>query len=271
MNIIELHEKVRFWLDFVGSTRFESEDIDKGINSAINLIQGEKYDKTKVNHNSQAFEKTQSVRDELREFVVFIDKDTSPSITLTNEDGYIHVTDLPSNYRYMLYLELFVGDKGYEVAPSSRNRKAVDSKNPFRKTVDNAFKRCTFEEVSDGIKIYHPFETDVPTNVKIDYLKEPAKVYYGIEFTDNSAAINTEAICTMTPSLIAGTPLKTGDEFNTGSPVTFSYGAYVTGFVNPELNSALHEELSIKAAINCLLSTGYSDKINLLRAEIQSL
>jgi len=270
MNIVELHEKVRFWLDFVGSTRFESEDIDKGINSAINLIQIEKYDKTKINHNSQSFEKTQSVRDQLREFVIFLDKDTIPSITLTNEDGYVLVSDLPDDYRYMLYLELFIGLKGYEVVPSERNRKTTDKKNPFRKIVDNAFARCMYEEVPDGIKVYHPFVKNAPTNVKIDYLKSPSKVFYGNELSDASAAINTDAICTLTPSSIAGQSLKIGDEFNTGNPVTYSFGSYVTGFSNPELNSSLHEELSIKAAINCLLSTGYTEKINLLRAEIQS-
>jgi hypothetical protein len=270
MNIVELHEKVRFWLDFVGSTRFESEDIDKGLNSAINLIQLEKYDKTKINHNSQAFEKTQSVRDELREFVVFIDKDTTPSITLTNNDDHVLVSDLPDNYRYMLYIEIFVGNQGYEVIPSSRNRKSIDKKNPFRKVSDNAFARCYFEEVPGGIKVYHPFDSAAPTNVKIDYLKEPEQVYFGNDFTDASATINTDAICTLTPSNIAGQALKIGDEFNTGSPVVYSYGSYVIGFVNPELNSALHEELAIRAAISCLLSTGYTEKINLLRAEIRS-
>lgn len=269
MNIVQLHEKVRFWLDFVGSARFDSENIDTALNSATNMIQKEKYDKTKVNHNSETFERTQAVRDELREFVKFIDKDSSPSITLTNNPGYVAVTDLPDDYRYNLYMELFVGTQGYEVNPFHRNRKTKTDKNPFRKVEDNIFNRCYFKETESGIEIFHPFAETAPTNVKIEYLKAPDEVYFGEEHTTGGGTLEA-AIATITPTKVDGTEYKIGDEFVTASPIVYSYGSYTQRFTNPELNSVLHEELALRAAINCLISAGYKEKAGLLKAEIQS-
>ena len=69
MNIVQIHERTRFWLDFVGSPRYEVTDLDLGLNLAQNQIWKEKYDRTKLLHASESFESTQAVRDELRDFV----------------------------------------------------------------------------------------------------------------------------------------------------------------------------------------------------------
>jgi hypothetical protein len=275
MNIVQLHDKVRFWTDHVGSARYDSDDIDIALNTSINQIQKEKYDKTKLNHRSESFEKTQAVRDELSEYIVLIDKSTSPAITLSNETGYVSVTNRPTNYRYLLSIKLVVGSVEHNCMPLPRNRKNVISKNSFRKITDNAYDRCYYEEVPGGIKVYHPWTFTAPVfatvDVKLEYLKKPTDVYYGTEFTDGTGAVSTASICTLTPSDIDSTVLKLGDEFTTANPVVFSYGAYVQGFVNPEMNSALHEEIAQKAAINLMIASGNVERLNLLRQEIASV
>lgn len=274
MNIVQLHDKVRFWLDYVGSARFDNEDIDRSLNSAVNQIWREKYDRTKRNHITESFESTQAVRDELREFIAFIDKDSTPSISLAMEAEYVKVTGLPSDYRYMLGIALICSTVRYVVYPLTRNRKQVDPNNPFRRVTENAFNRCYFEEVSDGVKVYHPFSASYPTNVEIEYLKAPTNVSFGTEYSASGVANDTPCIATMTPTSFNGVVLSLGDEFDSGGAPVFSYGAYTAGFVNPQLNSALHEELAVKAAINCLIAAGGEQdkqKIQLLMGEVSSL
>ena len=65
MKIVQLHERVRFWVDVVASTRFESEDLDNAINVAIDNKVRESYDQSRPMNRSDAFQRVQRIRDEL--------------------------------------------------------------------------------------------------------------------------------------------------------------------------------------------------------------
>ena len=96
MNIVQLHDRVRFWIDTVASTRFESDDLDQAINAAIVDITDEKYDQSRLNHRGDSFQRTQRVRDELSNLVKPLD--TDGTLGLTNNVGHVLVDNFPTDY-----------------------------------------------------------------------------------------------------------------------------------------------------------------------------
>jgi hypothetical protein len=273
MNIVQLHERVRFWTDTVGSARFELEDIDQAINNSSNEIIDEKYDASRLNHRGDSFQRSQRVRDELSNLVKPLD--TDGTLTLTKNDGSVLVSTFPSDYRYLLAISITVNSVTHNCWPLTYDRKNVIESNPFRRVRQYPNVKCYYNEDTNGINVYHPFPTSDPEKVSIEYLATPADVDYGEEFvpTDNELFYSGNLIAGATPTItLSGVTYKLGDVFSAnGISTLISYGIIVANYVNPGINKSLHEELAKRAAANCLLSAGDFEKYKTFKAEVLAL
>jgi hypothetical protein len=269
MNIVQLHDRVRFWIDSVSSARFESDDIDQAINNATIEVVDEKYDHSKPNHKKEALQKTQRLRDELSDLIKYNDTDTDLTLTQNSDHVLIPLASFPADYKYLLAIALYVGDTKYDVDPITYNRKHVVSKNPFRKIRSGLFTQLYYNESELGIRIDHPFAQTAPTKVEIDYLSKPVDVFYGYEKTyTDTIGLNTPFITAYSPTSYKSTEYVSGTSLTTdGVSSRIDYGIAVVDFVDPNINGFLHEEIAKRAAANCLLTAGNYDKYKTLKAE----
>ena len=274
MNIVQLHDRVRFWVDTVSSARFESDDIDQSINNAVREIVDEKYDHSRLNHNKDTLQKTQRIRDELGGLIK--NGSTPGQFTMQNISdsvggNYVRVAIefFPTDYKYLLSIALFVGTTKYDVDPLTYDRKTVVNKNPFRRVKSGLFNKLYYIENETGILIYHPFAFSAPTKVEIDYLSDPVDVFYGYEkLPADTIGLNTPFITALSPTSYDSTEYVSGTQMTTdGVTNAIDYGIAVVDFVNPVINGFLHEEIAKRAAAGCLLTSGNFEKYKVLKAE----
>lgn len=274
MNIIQLHERVRFWVDTVASTRFESEDIDQAINNSIREIVDEKYDHSRLNHRGDSFQRTQRIRDELSDLVK--DLDTDGSLSMAVESEFVRITTFPDDYRYLTSIAVFVGETKYNCWPLTDDRKNVISSNPFRRVRSGLFPKCYYIENEGEIHVYHPFGTNpggtapLPTKVAITYLADTVDVFYGYEKGPSDAIGDpVNCIVSLSPTMYNFVTYNAGDTFTTtGAFSNIAYGLVVIDWINPNINGYLHEEVAKRAAANCLLSAGNFEKYKAFKAEV---
>lgn len=272
MNIVQLHDRVRFWIDTVASARFESSDIDQAINNAVREIADEKYDHSRLNHHGDTFQKTQRIRDELSNLVKS-ERWSSDGLNNTDiaySDGSALIGSFPDDYKYLLSLAMTYGGVKYDCFPLTYDRKNIIIKNPFRRIQSGPSPKLYFIESELGITVYHPFGSVQAYPINIDYLADPVDVFYGYEKgPSDTIGLNTDFICSLSPTDYDGTEYVTGTELTTdGVTDVITYGLAVVDFVNPDINGFLHEEVARKAAMGCLLSSGNLEKYKVLKAEI---
>jgi len=269
MNIVQLHERVRFWIDSVASTRFESEDIDQAINNSMREIVDEKYDHSRLNHRGDSFQRTQRVRDELSDITKDLDTDGTLSLQVLTD--YARVYNFPDDYRYLLSIAVYVGTSMYNCWPLTHDRKNVIGSNPFRRVRQGMFPKCYYIESEGEIHIYHPFAVaSPPTKVAISYLAETSDVFYGYEKgPSDTIGDPVDCIVSLSPTEYNSVSYIVGAEFTTtGAAASITYGLVVIDSVNPEINGYLHEEIAKRAAANCLLTAGNFEKYKAFKAEV---
>jgi hypothetical protein len=268
MNIVQLHERVRFWIDTVASTRFESEDIDQAIINSTNEVVDEKYDHSRLNHRGDSFQRTQRVRDELSDITKELD--TDGSLTLAQHTGYALISTFPEDYRFLTGIAVFVGSLRYNCWPLTYDRKNVIDSNPFRRVRSGLFPKCYYIESEGNIKVYHPYLETAPTKVEISYLANPIEVFYGYEKgPSDTIGYPIDCIASLSPTRYDSVDYKAGDTFTTNASFSnIDYGLAVVDWINPNINGFLHEEISKRAAANCLLTAGNFEKYKALKAEV---
>jgi len=263
MNIVQIHERVRFWLDRVGTTRFESADIDNAINAAMLSIVEEKYSGSRI-APGDSFQKTQKLRDELSNIVKISDS-SSPGIVLSNSTGNSLITkaSLPADYKYLLAIAFYqTASLKHNCWPLSYDRENVIDSNPYRRVRTGPFPKLYFNESSLGINIKHPFTTTPPNKVVIYYLAKPIDFVYGIQrdstytFTVNPTPVIVDSLT----CVYNGLTKQLGTEFNITAPTSITSGTVVSDFTESDINSNVHELIARRGAINCLLSINESEK-----------
>jgi hypothetical protein len=258
MNIVELHERVRFWLDFVGSARFEASDIDNALNVALNDIVEQKYEGSRANTKGDSFQRTQKIRDELSKIVKMSDSSVGGSITLTNSTGFslIPVASFPTDYKYLLAIALYntAGTK-YNCWPLTYDRINIIDSNPFRKPRLGPIPKQYYIESNLGIKMLHVI-VPAPDKVVIYYLARPVQFHYGLEYTSTHTFTAGQKFIVVSESAVyGGTTYLRGTEVTIVAPIlTISSGTVVQGYTDSDINENLHEEIARKAAINALIS-----------------
>lgn len=269
MNIVQLHERVRFWTDRVATTRFDPIDVDNAINTAMDSIITEKYEGSKLKPGD-SFQKTQKLRDELSNLVKVSDS-SSPGIVLSNSTGssLITVASLPTDYRYLLAITYYqTATIKHNCWPLTYDRENVIADNPYRKVRTGPFPKLYYNESNLGIKITHPFGSGTPNKVVIYYLANPVSFYYGLEKTSTyTFTVNPTSVIVVSETVVYNSLTKTlGTKFNITSPTSITSGTVTMSYVESDINANLHELIARRAAINLLLVVGENDKaVNLIK------
>lgn len=268
MNIVQLHERVRFWVDVVSSTRFDWLDIDQALNITIDNKVRESYDQNRPLNKSDSFQRVQRIRDELNILV----KPLTIGNGLTLTGNKITIDSSVTDYGWQLSLSIKEtgGSNFRDVFPLPLNRKSRNISNPFRRVKLTPVPKSYYYEENGGIILDHPF--DSISDVEIYYLARPATVYYGYEqgvgWTPGLGEdIDVIVVEEMHMNSMA---YKMGTELQMTYPDQILQGLIVYNFVNSELPDTLHEEISRRAAINLLMVGKEFDKAAELRKEIMA-
>lgn len=281
MNIIQQHERVRFLIDQVATSRFDSEDVDNAINGEIEMLVNEKYDQAKAFHKQDAFQLTQRLRDELHELVKYIpfDHDDSLIAQILVEPYIGYYLWLPSTlvdeYRHLLSLKIKMTPSGAELnaKPISQDELNVREKNPFRRVRSGAYPRMYYHETArpDVVPsgktwqlIYDESGGDSPValgGAEYYYLMNPTIVNYGVEYGPSQSFANGTPLIAVAETVYNGTTYVIGEKiYILSSPSNITSGLVVHNFVETELSPSLHEEICRRAASSLLISAGESEK-----------
>lgn len=270
MNIVQLHERVRFWLDVVRSPRVDSYDIDNALNIAITDLVDEKYDIARMNHKGDAFELTQRVRDELYPLVVPDDTDTNLVLS-TNTVTKASIDALAKKYRYLLSVKIEKDSEEYPAYPLSHDRLNVIQKNPYRRSTFSEPVMVYYIQNETGIEIIMP-SGESPDVVFINYLKDPAIVVYGLEKTSTyTFTVNDTCIVVTDTAVYNSVTYVLGDVITiVAGHLNLTSGTAVFGYTNSDLPPSLHDEIAAKAAINLLITIGNIEKASIIEKKIAS-
>jgi hypothetical protein len=256
MNVVELHERVRFWTDIVQSARFEASDIDHALNTAMNDIVEQKYYSTKKG-KGDSFQRTQKIRDELQSLVkVKVFETTAPADILVNFSGYsiIDYSLYPTDYKYLLCISIFKDLTQYNCWPISYDRVNSFPLNPYRRVRLSPFPKAYYNEGSEGIRITHAITS--PTKAEYYYLAQAIQWYYGEEYTSTDIFTDLQNfIVTSDTAEYDGVVYKRGTTVEAVDPVlNLTSGTAVVNFVNSDINTNLHEMIARQAAINLMIT-----------------
>lgn len=248
MNIVELHEKVRFWLDKNGSPRFDQHDIDPALRSAIDGIVNEKLDQFQGKNPVDVFQATQLASHHLWPLVKS-DKVESGNITI---DGNVVDVSSVSGFRFFLGAVVTIDGQLYPSFPISYNRYTVIKDNPFRKPrLDGFAKVYHIEKEENKYELLFP-EGKSATDIEIYFIKDPDKVSYGFEYGNSKTFSKDDVlISTFHGTVYNGTSYKIGETLTILSdPLNLEEGKAVIDYTNCNLPSILHEEIAFRAANN---------------------
>ena len=265
MNIVQLHERTRFWLDMVKSTRFDSQDIDNGLNIAIDMKVRESYDQNRPMNKSDSFQRNQRLRDELGPIVAEAVDGNPASFTLA---GNVISIASSSDYRYLVSLGIKIGSVVYDCFPLTYDRKNTNPNNPYRRARMTPTVKMYYNELGGNIVVTHAY-TGALTDFELYYIKNPATVNYGIEYTSAHAFTPGDILIAVEQTVYAGVTYKIGDEILIAAPNNnITSGVVVHSYVNTDLRASTHEEIARRAAINLLISNAQVEKVKLMREEI---
>lgn len=265
MNIVELHERVQFWIDTVGSTRFEAEDIDKALNIAIDNKVTESYGHNRILNYSDAIQKTQKIRDELGNIIKLATNGSG--ITISGNTITISST---IKYRHLLMLEVNISGYGLIGAnPISYDELKVISKNPFRKAKTGIFAKVYYNELEGNIVITHDFSGSL-SNANLYYLSNPDAVFFGYEVDNTYTFPTTKTVIASSQTVLDGITYEIGRTISIATGKKITSGSVVYGYIDINLRESIHEEIAIRAAVNCLLTAGQNDKANSLIKQIMA-
>jgi len=268
MNIVQLHERVRFWLDTVGSARFESSDIDNAINTAMEDIVDEKYSPTRIAKSGDSFQRSQRTRDNLSNLVRESDSSVGGQITLQNYSGYsiIPIASFPIDYKYLLAIALYdSSETKYNCWPITYDRINVIDQNPYRRPRLTPMSKQYYNESDIGIKIIHVI-VPAPSKAIINYLSKPINWNYGLEWTSVHVYTNGQNIIVTSEFATYNTVrYLRGDVITISAPfLTLTDGTAVDSYTNSNINSSLHEQIARKASVNALMSIKEFDKAKVI-------
>jgi hypothetical protein len=270
MNIVQLHERVRFWIDAVASTRFNSQDIDNALNTAIDMKVLETYDQNRPMNKSDSFQRTQRCRDILGPIVAKAVNNNPAGFVLNTGTNTIVVPGT-TNYLFLVSLGIKIGSTIYECIPLTYDRKNILYKNPFRKARMTPTVRMYYNELEGNIVITHAY-TSTLTDFELYYIKTPAIVNYGIEYTLSHDFTIGNIVIAVEETVYNGVTYKIGEKITiVTNHLAITSGLVVYSYTECDLRSSSHEEISRRAAINCLITAGQGEKAKLLREEIIAL
>lgn len=266
MNIVQLHERVRFWIDAVASTRFEIPDINNAINAAIESKTLETYEQSLPMNRSDSFQRTQKAREILAPLINKAVVGTTGFILTGNK---IEI-NIAQNYPYNLLVSLKVEIDGayYDCEPLTYDRKNRISRSPFRRPRLTPSAKVYYIEESGGINIIHSHSAAI-TNFELYYIRKLGSVGYGIEYDHTASFAIGNRLLVLADTVYNGYLYLLGNEIIIiAGHLSITSGLVTFGYIECPLPEFTHEEIARRAAINCLMSAGQGEKAKLIREEI---
>jgi hypothetical protein len=264
MNIVQLHEQVRYWLDIVTFPRVSSTDIDNALNISTENLITEKYDQTRLNHRGDSFQRTQRIRDELKPLVKG-DNWNIATLAIAN-------AQFPADYRYLLALKI-KDDVGvyHNCYPMTYDEEFIVSRNPFRKAKSGAFERYYYNEYSEGIRLLIPVGVTLGTTdaAWVFYLANPAIIVYGVEYDSGHTFAEGNIVYAVTETVYDSVTYPIGSAITiVAGHLTITSGTVVFGYTNSNLPVSLHNEIAKMAAANICEITGAYEKSKTIKADL---
>lgn len=261
-------------MDIVSSTRFESQDLDNALNISIDSKVRESYDQNRPMNRSDAFQRVQRVRDELGPLVQKADISSGLSLSGIDDDFFIGFSDL-TEYRHLLALKIKDSNGGWHPCyPLTYDRKNIIQRNPYRRVRITPQSKSYYLEQDSKLLIETALNVSAGdvVDARLDYLANPLIVYYGIERDSTYTFASGTVVIAVVETYYNGVTYQIGQKFTIANPFLSltSGGLVVDSFVECDVRGSTHEEISRRAAINCLLTAGENEKVNALRQEIMA-
>lgn len=278
MNILKIHDLVKFWIDEYQSPRQEDTEIDAAIWSAAKQMTEERYDASRLNHMGDTVDNSQRVRDELHTLTRKTDRVAQDAIEV-DTDYRIDMADFPEDYKYLLALDISDSTKsGLDVILDDEWRVTeavpVDWKrdwlkrNPYRKPkATGPFTRDYYEQYTTYMQLHTAGD---PQYARITYLAEPVENYIGVERAAGFSVGSSAFVIALGDITYSGTDYVRGELVYMAVATTWTGANILTNFVNTDLPDTLHEELAKKAAILLLERVDLPQKAQQFQQEIMA-
>ncbi len=259
MNIVQLHYKIKFYLDSEMSPRWRKGAVDKAINSAIYDIILRRVERARNDQKDAKWQQTQMLRDEL---YTLVKKKTG----MDASGDIIPVSKFPDDYMMCLILEANVSGTVISTIPLTYDEYAVINLDPFRRPSISFPERIYRIESSEGHKVVFG---DIGTLISGDmyYIAEPQRVSIGTEVSTVGASFtNGQKIIAYTDAVITEVFGSYTENVNVeseveytiqGNSATLNSGVVFKNYTGTDLPDSLHEELCRKAA--AILSGNVAD------------
>lgn len=250
MNIVQIFIKTKSHLDSVRSPRFRNDKVDTAINTAIKDIVLERYDAIRDSEKQSGFQTSQRLRDEL---YTIVHPYTISTLTPQSDSTLVPKSQFPTDYWLLLTMKATISGKIIPVIPLTYDEWNVIELNPFSRPSIDYPEKVYRNEHADGVEVkFGP--TGTMTEAKIYYLSEPVTATIGTEQSSGIVPSPIRSIlCYMQGTVtLNGTSniLGPGQELviPVGSTAIIQSGVFVWNYVNTDLPSLLHEEISKRAA-----------------------
>jgi len=248
MNIIEMIERIKSYLDIVSSPRHDYVSYETNIYTAINQIVNDRFDAVKKNRQQKgyAFESIQRLRDELYTLVI-------DSYAIVPVGGIIRSINYPTDLRFIIGVKFIINGDRYIANPISYNQEKELETDPYLRPRLNEPYRVYYIESANGLKAKFG-SSGAFTNSEIDYLKDPAKVSVGIRWDSTHNFVVGNVVIAVEPTVYNSVAYDPGEYITiVAGFLAITSGLVCIGYVNCDLPTVLHEEI-------CKIASGLFEK-----------
>lgn len=246
MNIIQLHQRVKFWLDHKFSPRFRLSDYDDAINVAILDIVKDRIGNVKQLGKPYSIQSSQVLREELYTLIKMSPNLYTPT-QIASSVGYLE--NYPPDHYLLLNLFATINGKEYVCYPTNNNEYDQLIKDPFKRARLSYPDKVYNIESSDGQKIIWG-ESAILNEIKMQYLSKPVEVSSGVEIKSGAVIpIGTQLISTSDKTVHLNVTYPTGVAFTVQSSASsLTSGSAVYNYVNQNTAIMLEEEIAKASA-----------------------
>jgi hypothetical protein len=245
MNIVQIHQKTKFYLDSVRSPRFPHQTIDKAINTAIHTIVNDRYDSIRKADREGTFQVSQRLRDEIYTLVY------PGTVTPVPGTKRFDIKAAYPEYWLLASMKVTISGKEINTIPLTYDEHNVVENNPFARPSIEYPERVYRIEAYDGVTINHGAIGNLSSG-SVYFIKEPITANLGTIVDSGYIDAGTTVICYMDGVLEDGPTnyitLLEGDEYIPSNQTLVISGIFVINHTNCDLPSMLHEEVCKEAA-----------------------
>ena len=254
-NIIQLHERVKFWMDISRNARFHYKLVDAAINVAIDSIIKNRFIPNTLNNKEgvldiRGFERTKNIRDELVPLV------KKKEITVSSNTLLFSDQNFPADYAYYTLIELEINGTKFYPAEIDQERLRSLKEDPFARPSTDFCDQTYFQELSDGFTFFVGGST--VSKVTLYYLGKQTTVFYGFEKTLVNITNGKDIIISQNSCTLGGVSMNIGTKTTRPASLSTEEQAIlaVYDWVDSNMPDVLFDEIAQRAAETLLLTVG---------------